>query len=89
MRKLQNEDGTTGPHWSYDQATNLMRQKGYNFEPVEFYAALNIMYSDYCKVAKKLNVNTVDFFASMAEAFLDDKDAVKDKMAAYYAHIAK
>ena len=89
MRKLQNEDGTTGPHWSYDQATNLMRQKGYNFEPVEFYAALNIMYSDYCKVAKKMNVNTVDFFASMAEAFLADQDAVKDKLAAYYSHVVK
>lgn len=62
-------------------------RKGYNFEPVEFYAALNIMYSDYCKVAKKMNVNTVDFFASMAEAFLDDRDAVKDKLAAYYANV--
>lgn len=31
----------------------------------------------------------VDFFASMAEAFLDDKDAVKDKMAAYYSHVVK
>ena len=89
MKNLNNEDGTTGAHWSYDQTTNLMRQKGYNFDPIEFYAAINVMYSDYCKVAKKMNVNTVDFFASMAEAFLADKDAVKDKLAAYYAHIVK
>lgn len=66
-----------------------MRQKGLNFDPIEFYAAINVMYSDYCKVAKKMNVNTVDFFASMAEAFLTDQDAVKDKLAAYYAHIVK
>ena len=36
-----------------------------------------------------MNVNTVDFFASMAEAFLDDQDAVKDKLAVYYANIVK
>lgn len=89
MKNLHNEDGTTGAHWSYDQTTNLMRQKGYNFDPIEFYAAINVMYSDYCKVAKKMNVNTVDFFASMAEAFLADQDAVEDKLAAYYAHIVK
>ncbi len=87
MREIQNEDGTTGAHWNFDQASNVMKQKGYKVDPVEFYATINMMYSDYCKVAKKLNINTVDFYGCMADAFLNDKDAVPNKLAAYYSCI--
>ena len=86
-REMKNEDGTTGPHWSFDQAKQLMAGKGYNFDPVEFWAALNMMYSDYCKVAKKHNVNTVDFYAGLAEAFLKDKDAGEGKLRKYYEYV--
>lgn len=89
MKELHNEDGTTGAHWSFDQAVSVMKQKNYDVDPVEFYAAINMMYSDYFKVAKKLNVNTLDFYGCMADAFLNDKDAVPDKLAAYYACIVK
>lgn len=92
MRGLQNEDGTTGPHWTLDQAKQVMAQKGIEGSPWEFFVTLNIMYSDYCKVAKKLGVNTVDFYACMAEAFLNDKDAVgggAEKLAQYYEHIVQ
>lgn len=88
MRGLQNDDGTTGPHWTLDQAKQVMAQKEINGSPLEFWVALNSAYSDLCKVAKKLGVNTVDFYACMAEAFLNDKDAVggggAEKLAAYY-----
>ena len=47
-----------------------------------------MMYSDYCKVAEKLNVNIVDFCACMAKAFLDDKDAKPDKVARYWEYVA-
>lgn len=91
MRDLQNDDGTTGPHWTLDQAKQLMAQKEIGGSPIAWWITLNMMYSDYCKVAKKLGVNTVDFYASMAEAFLNDKDAVggggAEKLAQYYAHI--
>lgn len=85
---MENEDGTTGPHWSLEQAKQVMAQKEIGGSPLAFYLALNMMYSDYCKVAKKLGVNTVDFYACMADAFLNDKDAVggggPEKLAAYY-----
>lgn len=89
LKGLHNEDGTTGAHWNFDQAVNVMKQKDYNVDPVDFYVAINMMYSDYFKVAKKLNINTVDFYGCMAEAFLNDKDAVPDKLSAYYAYIVK
>ena len=87
---MENEDGTKGPHWSMEQIKKVIEQRGLHGDPVEIWVAMNMMYSDYCKVAKKLGVNTMDFYAEMARAFLDDKDAgVPDKLTAYYEYIVK
>ena len=87
---MENEDGTKGPHWSMEQVKKVIEQRGMPGDPVEIWVAMNMMYSDYCKVAKKLGVNTMDFYAEMARAFLDDKDAgVPDKLTAYYEYIVK
>lgn len=44
---------------------------------------LNMMYSDYAPVGKKLGVNRDEFYAGLARAFLMDKDAGKHKLAKY------
>lgn len=44
---------------------------------------MNMLYSDYGSVAKKFGVDNADFFACLAEAFLND-DAVENKLAAFY-----
>lgn len=91
--KMENDDGTRGPHWTLDQAKQVMAQKEIGGSPLAFWTALNMMYSDYCKVAKKLGVNSVDFYACMAEAFLNDKDAVggggSEKLAHYYENVVQ
>lgn len=90
MRKLKNEDGTSGPHWTLDQAKQVMSQRGLNYKPSEFWAVFNSIYSDYSKVAKKHNVgNSIDFYVDMVKAFLDDKDSQPDKVARYYKYIVK
>ena len=86
---MVNEDGSKGAHWNMDQTKQVMEQRGIQCDPVEFYIAINMMYSDYYPVAKKLNVNSVDFYADMARAFLEDKDAGKDKLAKYFAYVVK
>lgn len=49
-----------------------------------------MMYSDYAAAASKHGVGgDVDFYIDMACAFLNDKNAPKDKLARYYEHIAK
>ncbi len=88
-RDMENEDGTKGPHWTWEQTRQIMEQQKINCDEAEFYAAVNMMYSDYCKVAKKFNCNTLEFYACMAKAFLDDKDAGPDKLAKYYEYIVK
>lgn len=92
VSNMENEDGSRGPHWTMEQAKQIMAQRGIDGSPVAFWVALNAMYSDYCKVAKKLGMSTMDFYVCMAEAFLNDKDAVGDgpeKLAAYYEYVVK
>ena len=87
---MENEDGTKGPHWSFEQAKQVMAQRGIECDPAEFWAALNMIYSDYVKVAKKFNVGSnIDFYVDMAKAFLDDKDAGPDKLAKYYQYVVR
>ena len=63
-----------------------MRSRGLHYDPAVWYAAMNMIYSDYFKTAKKHGVNTVEFFADMTDAFIDDKDAgaPEEKISAYY-----
>lgn len=88
--RMENTDDTTGQHWPMAQTTAVMVSKGYHYDPAVWYAAMNMIYSDYFKTAKKHGVNTVEFYADMAEAFLDDKDAggPEEKISAYYHCIA-
>ena len=87
---LENEDGTTGPHWTVEQVKKVMEQKNMTGDPVTLWLTMNMMYSDYCRVAKKLGVNTTDFYAEMAKAFLEDKDVgAPDKLKAYYEYVVK
>lgn len=89
MRRLKNTDGTTGAHWTMDEVKDIIRQKSLDCDPVELWATMNMMYSDYAKVAKRMNINNVDFYLGMALAFLNDADAVPDKLAAYYESVVK
>lgn len=89
-RSMENDDGTTGPHWSIEQVKQVMAQKGVTCDPWEFYAALNAIYSDYGKVLKKHGVgDKLDIYIDMAKAFIDDKDAQPDKLARYYQYVVK
>ena len=87
--KMKNADGSTGRHWNFEQTEQVRRQHGYDCDPAEFYAAINMMYSDYYKIGKEFNLNSVDFYAAMAHAFLDDEDAGQDKLAKYYECIVE
>mgnify|MGYP005788515973 CR=1 FL=1 len=89
-RHMKNEDGTSGPHWSIDQTKQIMAQKKLSLNPAEFYAALNMIYSDFSPVAKKHGLGgSLDFYVDMAKAFLTDKDASPGKLSNYYNYIVK
>lgn len=89
VEMMARPDGGRGPKWKYEDAERIMREKKIKCDPVEFWAAMNAMYSDYYKVAKHYGVANDEFFAKMAEAFICDDDAVMDKVVAYWECIVR
>lgn len=89
-KAMKNEDGSKGPHWTKEQTKLFMKQVGASeVEPIEFFAVMNAMYSDYCKVAKKYGVDKPEYYAELAKAWLEDKDAVEGKAKMYYKCIVE
>lgn len=92
--KMQNADGTTGPHWTMEQTNKVMAQKQIGGSPWAFWLALNATYSDMCKVFQKYGINNMDAYVDFAKAFwLEDRDAVggggSEKLAAYYDSVVR
>lgn len=52
VMKMENEDGTRGPHWSLEETSALASQYGISlsgkFNRYDWFVALNMVYSDYC-----------------------------------------
>lgn len=89
VRSMYSDSGHHGEKWTYEQTKQVMNQKDIHCDPAEFYAAMNAMYNDYSELAKKFGVNTVDFYAEMAKAFLEDPDAAPDKLERYYRYVVE
>ena len=90
MANLHNEDGTKGAHWTLEEVKRVMHQKGIECDPVKLWVAMNAEYSDRHAVNKKHGVDKLDFYVDSAVAYwLQDKDAVKDKLSAYYTYVVK
>lgn len=89
VRAMKGADGSKGQFWTMDQVKQLMSKHGFQGDPVEWYVAMNMMKRDYSKVANKMGVDRDEFYACMADAFLNDEDAQANKLARYYHCIAK
>lgn len=89
VNSMKNADGSVGAHWTMEQTEQFRAQRGIDCSPVDFWVTMNMMYSDYCKAAKKNNTSTVDFFVDMAKAFLDDADARPGKLTLYYRYVSE
>lgn len=90
VENLENEDGTKGAHWTMEQTEQVRRQKNVDCDPLEFWVAMNATYSDLVKIAKKHNVNTMDYYVDYVKTFwFGDHDAVPHKLAAYYEAVVQ
>lgn len=76
-------------HWSMEQTTQVMQRMGADCNENDFYAAMNLMYSDYRTVAQEIGQDNPDFYAKLAKAFLCDEDAVEGKIVKYYGVIVE
>lgn len=80
VNKMKNEDGTIGGHWTLAETEANNPYKHHKFD---WYATLNMMYSDYYDAKF-----TTEDYIHLANKFLADKDAPEDKLLEYYFHIA-
>ena len=90
-RKLENNDGTKGPHYEMSQIMSAADKLGVKFDDfteMEFCMTVNMFYSDYCDVAKKYvsHDKMLEYFVDMAYGFLHDIDGPEPwtKLMLYY-----
>lgn len=94
VREMHNEDKQhqRGGKWTPEMIRPLAQKFGVPDDGEkfwEFYAMTNAMYSDYCEVAKQFGIVSPEFYALMAKAWMNDRDANPDKTALYYDYIVK
>lgn len=91
VEHMENSDGTTGAQWTMDETSAMAKNMGVYLPACIWFAAVNMMRSDYCMVARKHGVDKPEFYVDMAQAFLFDKDAgePEEKISAYYHCVAK
>ena len=84
------EDGTK---WSFETAVEAGTKASVDWNKIrktDWFAVLNMMYSDYYETAKKIEKqNDVSFFASLAKDWLCDEDAGENKLFNYYFFVVK
>ena len=78
-----------GEHFKMEQADQLRNTICPDCNRMEWYVALNAMYSDHCETAKKINMDKPEFYAHLAKDFLMDTDAKPHKLRRYMEHIAR
>lgn len=83
VSKLENKDGTVGPHWTLEQISDYAKPRGVptpSYNVYDFAYAMNMLYSDYYGSVP----DNVDTYFKMAKAFLEDKDAPEGKAFRYF-----
>lgn len=86
-RHMKNADGSSGEHWTYEQTEQVRKREAAEGDPAEFYATMNMLWSDYGEVARKFGVDKPEFWAELSEAFLVDEDAAPEKLERYYRYV--
>lgn len=96
ISKLENSDGTVGPHFSMAQVHALAAEHKIalvGYTEFELFLAANMLYSDYGSLIRTLVPYSKEglVFLNMAKAFLEDKDGVKgrERLVEYYRHLTK
>ena len=75
-----------GEYWDFETTSKVKRDYGVNATDCDFYVVMNSLVNDYNKVIDKEDVET---YVKMANAFINDEDATKDKVWIYYTKIPK
>ena len=88
VKNMKNEDGTTGEHWSLAETTQVATKYNVDFSHFtkeEWYAVLNMVYSDFFGAIP----DSIDSYVKLAWKWLEDKDIPDGKLYYYYCDVVK
>lgn len=99
VMKMENEDGTRGPHWSLEETTTLASQYGIalgsKFNRYDWFVALNMVYSENSNTLSLRDNNTANTQSIIAkldamqnQALLDKIDALREKNSTLIAQLS-
>ena len=74
-----------GQHWTMEETTGAMQSLNYNVNPIDFYVVANMMYNDYYNLVKE----DEELALKLAYDWLNDEDAIEDKLYCYWKNIVK
>lgn len=74
-------------NWTRAQTDAVMYSRGYKHRSCVFWAVMNSLYSDYGHTMKKYNADLPEIWADLANDWLNDADAVKEKAGHYWRDI--
>lgn len=83
VHSMENADGTQGAYFSVGE-TDAFRGE---LPRADSWAAMNMMKSDYGVVARMFSVDVPAFYAELAKAFLNDRDAGPGKLWRYHKYV--
>lgn len=91
VEEMHDGKGLRGGHFTWHQAQQHAMNKGITGQQrqLEFFWAINAMYTDYHTAAEKFGVDKPEFYACLAKLFIEDPDAVDDKVEMYNRYIVK
>lgn len=72
-----------GMHWTMDETTSAMRDRGWNLDPVEFFVVANMIFNDY----NDLIADDAEMTLKMAKDWLQDVDSKENKLYNYYKYV--
>lgn len=75
-----------GEHYSIERAKEITSEYNLKHSVSDVYLVLNSIYNDYCSIYGEDNDEN---YIKMTKAWLDDKDAIDDKVYVYFMNIPK
>ena len=86
VAEMENEDGTTGQHWTYEDTSSVAASSGITFDTFnawDWFYVLNMWYSDYSQIIG----NDTAMYVKMAKTWLMDKDVEPGKAWRYWSEV--
>lgn len=73
-----------GEYWDIDTIKRVKSSAGLTYNDYDFYTVMNSLANDYGEIIDKEDVTT---YVKMAKSFIEDEDAIKDKVFIYFTTI--